>query len=56
MDNMPVLTALTDEDKEICQLQSGFAERLRQSAYYIVEHTRSDGQSLFDASPAMTDE
>jgi len=42
MDPLPVLTSVTEEERRICELQTGFAERLRTSAYYIVESTKSD--------------
>lgn len=41
MDPMPVLSDFTEEERQICKLQTGFAERLRKSAYYIVEPTKS---------------
>lgn len=43
MDPLPVLTSFTDEENGIIQLQNGFATRLRQSAYYVVESVKSDG-------------
>ena len=43
MESLPVLTAPTDEEKRICELQDGFASRLRASAYYLVEKTKTDG-------------
>ena len=46
MDPLPVLTSFTEEEKRICQLQNGFAERLKKSAYYIVEPTKSEGASV----------
>ncbi|KAL4245677.1 DNA-directed RNA polymerase III subunit [Abortiporus biennis] len=41
MDPLPVLTEYSEEEKKISDLQLGFATRLRKSAYYIVEHTKS---------------
>ncbi|THU80072.1 hypothetical protein K435DRAFT_785605 [Dendrothele bispora CBS 962.96] len=37
----PVLAEYSDKEKRIAQLQIGFATRLRRSAYYIVEQTKS---------------
>jgi len=42
MEAIPVMDPFTDEEKKICELQNGFAERLRKSAYYVVEVTKSD--------------
>jgi len=42
MDPLPVLSSYTDEEKRICEIQIGFASRLRRSAYYIVESTKTD--------------
>jgi len=42
MDPLPALTSYTENERRICELQDGFARRLKQSAYYIVEHTKSD--------------
>ncbi|KAJ3518918.1 hypothetical protein NM688_g9375 [Phlebia brevispora] len=41
LDPLPVLTEYTEEEKRIAELQIGFATRLRKSAYYIVEPTKS---------------
>ncbi|KAH9947533.1 DNA-directed RNA polymerase III, subunit Rpc31 [Amylocystis lapponica] len=41
LEPLPVLTEYSDEEKRICELQMGFAARLRKSAYYIVESTKS---------------
>ncbi|KAI0090445.1 DNA-directed RNA polymerase III, subunit Rpc31 [Irpex rosettiformis] len=41
LDPLPVLTEYNEEDKRIADLQIGFTTRLRQSSYYIVEHTKS---------------
>ncbi|OBZ67846.1 hypothetical protein A0H81_12322, partial [Grifola frondosa] len=41
LEPLPVLTEYTDEEKRICELQTGFATRLHKSAYYVVEHTKS---------------
>lgn len=40
----PLLTEPTEEELRICELQNGFTKRLRQSAYYIVESTKSTGR------------
>lgn len=45
MDPLPVLTSFSDEERRICDLQDGFATRLKQSAYYVVERTKTDGSS-----------
>lgn len=36
---------MTNEERRICELQAGFASRLRNSQYYIVERVKSDGES-----------
>ncbi|GJE85282.1 DNA-directed RNA polymerase III, subunit Rpc31 [Phanerochaete sordida] len=41
LEPLPLLTEYSKEEREIAQLQIGFASRLRQSAYYIVETTKS---------------
>ncbi|PCH35065.1 hypothetical protein WOLCODRAFT_106908 [Wolfiporia cocos MD-104 SS10] len=41
LEPLPVLTDYTEEEKRICELQTGFATRLRKSAYYVVEPTKS---------------
>ncbi|KIP06796.1 hypothetical protein PHLGIDRAFT_19361 [Phlebiopsis gigantea 11061_1 CR5-6] len=41
LDPIPMLTEYNEEEKQIAQLQIGFATRLRQSAYYITESTKS---------------
>jgi len=41
LEPLPVLTDYTAEEKRIAELQLGFETRLRKSAYYIVEPTRS---------------
>lgn len=43
MDPLPVLTEYSEQERRIAELQIGFATRLRQSAYYIVEPTKSTG-------------
>ena len=40
---LPVLTDCHVEEKRICELQLSFATRLRQSAYYVTEPTKSNG-------------
>lgn len=45
MDPLPVLTSYTDEERLICELQDGFARRLKRSAYYVIERTKTDGMS-----------
>ena len=50
LEPLPLLTEYSDEEKRIAELQLGFATRLRQSPYYIVETTKSAGVSqLFPA-------
>ncbi|KAI0074101.1 hypothetical protein K474DRAFT_1665853 [Panus rudis PR-1116 ss-1] len=39
---VPMLSEYTDREKQIAELQLGFASRLRKSAYYITEPTKSD--------------
>ncbi|TFK93346.1 hypothetical protein K466DRAFT_572570 [Polyporus arcularius HHB13444] len=41
LEPLPLLTEYNDEEKRIAELQIGFATRLRNSAYYIVETTKS---------------
>ncbi|EIM89000.1 uncharacterized protein STEHIDRAFT_129574 [Stereum hirsutum FP-91666 SS1] len=41
MDVLPVLTEFSEEDRAICEHQVGFATRLRRSAYYVTEPTKS---------------
>lgn len=43
MDVLPVLTEFSEEDRAICEHQVGFATRLRRSAYYVTEPTKSTG-------------
>jgi DNA-directed RNA polymerase III subunit RPC7 len=40
---LPVPTEPTKDEKRIVELQLGFATRLRQSQYYIVEKTKTTG-------------
>ncbi|KAF9019984.1 hypothetical protein BDZ89DRAFT_1072568 [Hymenopellis radicata] len=37
----PVMSDLTDDERKICRYQTGFAERLRQSQYFVVETVKS---------------
>ncbi|KAI0760377.1 DNA-directed RNA polymerase III, subunit Rpc31 [Fomes fomentarius] len=41
LEPLPLLTEYSDEEKRIAELQVGFATRLRKSAYYIIETTKS---------------
>ncbi|KAF7965613.1 hypothetical protein HWV62_42635 [Athelia sp. TMB] len=41
LDPLPVLAEYSSDEKRICELQMGFATRLRKSAYYVVETTKS---------------
>ncbi|THH19276.1 hypothetical protein EW146_g1852 [Bondarzewia mesenterica] len=41
MDVLPLLTEYSDEEKAICERQIGFATRLKTSAYYVTEPTKS---------------
>ncbi|KAI0049179.1 hypothetical protein FA95DRAFT_1604574 [Auriscalpium vulgare] len=41
MEALPALTEYSEEEKRICELQLGFATRLRQSAYYVTEAIKS---------------
>ena len=38
-----MLTEFTSEERKIAELQIGFMTRLKQSPYYILENTKSDG-------------
>ncbi|KAH9836192.1 DNA-directed RNA polymerase III, subunit Rpc31, partial [Rhodofomes roseus] len=40
-DPLPVLSEYSEEERRIAELQVGFTTRLRQSAYYVVEQTKS---------------
>ncbi|PAV15153.1 hypothetical protein PNOK_0891400 [Pyrrhoderma noxium] len=42
LETLPVLTSITDEERKICELQNGFAARLRASKYFLVETKKSD--------------
>ncbi|KAK0452294.1 hypothetical protein EV421DRAFT_1768179 [Armillaria borealis] len=37
----PVMSEFTEDEKKMCQYQIGYATRLKQSAYYIVETAKS---------------
>ncbi|KAK0203691.1 DNA-directed RNA polymerase III, subunit Rpc31 [Desarmillaria ectypa] len=37
----PVMSEFTEDEKKMCQYQIGYATRLKQSAYYVVEATKS---------------
>lgn len=39
-----MLTEYSEDEQRIAQLQLGFSARLRKSAYYIVESTKSTGE------------
>jgi len=41
LESLPVLTEYSSDEKRICELQIGFENRLRRSAYYVTESTRS---------------
>ncbi|KAH7928591.1 hypothetical protein BV22DRAFT_1126407 [Leucogyrophana mollusca] len=41
LEPLPFLSEYTNDEKKICELQTGFATRLRKSAYYVVETTKS---------------
>ncbi|KAI0355910.1 hypothetical protein OH77DRAFT_1402132 [Trametes cingulata] len=41
LEPLPLLTEYSEEERRIAELQIGFATRLRNSAYYIVEPTKS---------------
>ncbi|KAI6029582.1 hypothetical protein PISMIDRAFT_9269 [Pisolithus microcarpus 441] len=47
LDPLPVLLDYSDEEKRICELQNGFATRLRKSAYYVVETVKSNELERF---------
>ncbi|KAI9465726.1 DNA-directed RNA polymerase III, subunit Rpc31 [Lactarius psammicola] len=46
LESLPVLTEYSEEEKRICELQLGFAARLRKSAYYVTEVVKSTGRSF----------
>ncbi|KAG8912615.1 hypothetical protein FRC01_004993, partial [Tulasnella sp. 417] len=39
---MPILTHVTDREREICRLDVGIAARLRNSSYYLTEAKKAD--------------
>ncbi|KAI0064279.1 hypothetical protein BV25DRAFT_1914491 [Artomyces pyxidatus] len=41
IESLPVLTEYSQDEKRICELQLGVARRLRKSAYYVTEVTKS---------------
>lgn len=41
----PVLTDFNEDEKRIAAYQVAFAQRMRKSAYYVVENTKSTGLS-----------
>ncbi|KAH8103036.1 DNA-directed RNA polymerase III, subunit Rpc31 [Cristinia sonorae] len=41
LEPLPLLTEYSEEERQIAQLQLGFSTRLRKSAYYLVEPTKS---------------
>lgn len=43
---VPILTELSTDEKRIAELQIGFATRLRKSAYYVVEKSKSNGEFI----------
>ncbi|TCD66916.1 hypothetical protein EIP91_000755 [Steccherinum ochraceum] len=47
LDPLPVLTEYSEDERRIAQLQLGFSTRLRQSAYYLVESTKSTELSRY---------
>lgn len=44
MDPIPSMSEITEEEKRVAELQLSFVDRLRKSAYYLVETTKSTGQ------------
>ncbi|KAH9932902.1 DNA-directed RNA polymerase III, subunit Rpc31 [Fomitopsis serialis] len=45
-DPLPVLSEYSEDERRIAELQIGFATRLRQSAYYVVEPTKTQSRSV----------
>lgn len=43
MDPMPVLSEITEDERRTWRYQDEVATRLRKSAYYIIEETKSKG-------------
>ncbi|KAI0250701.1 DNA-directed RNA polymerase III, subunit Rpc31 [Lactifluus subvellereus] len=41
LEPLPALTEYSEEEKRICELQLGFAARLRRSPYYVTELVKS---------------
>lgn len=39
-----MLAEPSEDEKRICQLQNGFAARLRRSQYYIIEPKKTNGE------------
>ncbi|QRV76784.1 DNA-directed RNA polymerase III subunit RPC31 [Ceratobasidium sp. AG-Ba] len=47
MDPLPLLSSVTEEEKEIIALQDGVVARLRASPYYIVEPEKKEEESRY---------
>jgi hypothetical protein len=47
---IPILTELSTDEKRIAELQIGFATRLRKSAYFVVEKSKSNGEFIQDST------
>jgi len=43
LEPLPALTEYSEEERRICELQRGFATRLRKSAYHVTEVSKSTG-------------
>ena len=43
--SVPIPSEITDEERRIAEIQIGFATRLQQSPYYIVEKSKTTGES-----------
>jgi DNA-directed RNA polymerase III subunit RPC7 len=53
LEPLPALTEYSKHEQRICELQIGFATRLRKSQYYLVEKTKSTGACSFDSIKAL---
>ncbi|KAG8939900.1 hypothetical protein FRC04_005810 [Tulasnella sp. 424] len=42
---MPILTHITEREREICRLDVGIASRLRNSSYYLTEAKKADART-----------
>ncbi|PPQ81708.1 hypothetical protein CVT25_013438 [Psilocybe cyanescens] len=51
--DIPIFTESTNDEKQIAQLQLGFASRLRKSQYYVVEKAKTSGKPSAISQPTL---